>query len=75
MIMYFGTRLKTPIVPEGSQVIEWHEYAILQAYDCRARGCPKVYFIEVEPDEIRFVEEFGYLRRSKEPVGWHRVGR
>lgn len=75
MILYFGTKYKISIVPEGSRVVDNHRYAVLQAYDCRATGCPKVYFIEAEPDEIRFVEEIGYLRRAKEPVGWHRVGR
>lgn len=75
MILYFGTRFFSKIVPEGSKVIDNHEYAILQAFDCRAIGSPKVFFIEAEPNEVRFVEEIGYLRNSKEPVGWHRVGR
>lgn len=75
MILYFGTRFFSEIVPEGSKLIDNHEYAILQAFDCRAKGSPKVFFIEAESDEVRFVEEIGYLCNSKKPVGWHRVGR
>lgn len=75
MIFYFGTRFDSSVVSEGSQVIDDHQYAMLQAFDCRAKGSPKVYFIEAEPDEIRFVEEIGYLRTTKKPIGWHRVGR
>ncbi len=75
MILYFGSRYFSEVIPEGSKVIDDHEYAILHAFDCRAIGAPKVFFIEVEPDEVRFEENIGYLRNSKKPVGWHRVGR
>lgn len=75
MILYYGSRFFSEVIPEGSRVIDSHEYAILQAFDCRYKGSPKVFFIEAEPDEIRFIEEIGYLRNSKKPIGWHRVGR
>lgn len=75
MILYFGTRMELKTIPEGSVLAEIHSFAQRQAIGCCAKGEPKVFFMEVEPDEVRFVEDIGYLRYNKEPVGWHRVGR
>lgn len=75
MILYFGSRYYSSVIPEGSVVTEEHIFAQIQAKSCHASGSPKVFFIEVGPEDVRFVNEIGYLRKNTKSVGWHRVGR
>jgi hypothetical protein len=75
MIVYFGSRFGSSVIAAGSAVTEEHLFAQLQAIGCHAKGTPIVYFLEVEPENIRFVDEIGYLRYNTKPIAWHRVGR
>lgn len=74
MLLFHGTRLELNVLLPGSCVAETHEEAAKRARLCLAVGVPRVYYLELDPTEVIFEGEIGYLVNDRKPLSWHRVG-
>ena len=75
MLLYHGSRMELSELLPGSTLCETHEEATRRAQACLAKGDARVYFVELDPSEVMFEGELGYLVYNRKPASWHRVGK